>query len=69
MALGRHGAGHHTVEGLSAYDLANFSNVRDISWVGSLSKGYFGAIRDCFVTNARHLEVLNLEIIDWSKAD
>jgi hypothetical protein len=69
MALGRYGAGHHTMEGLNVYDLAKFSNIRDLSWIGPLSEGDFDAIRDCLVTNVRHMEVPNPETIDWSKAD
>jgi hypothetical protein len=67
MALSRYGAGHHVMEGLNAYDLTKSGNIRDFSWIGPLSKGDIDAIRDCFVTNVGHLEVLNLEIIDWSK--
>lgn len=57
------------MEGFIAYDLTKFNNIRDFSWIGPQSKEDFDAIRDCFVANARHLEALNLDIVDWSKAD
>jgi len=57
------------MEGMNAYDLTKFSNIRDFSWIGPMSKEDFDAVRDCFTANARHLEMLNLDIIDWSKAD
>jgi hypothetical protein len=57
------------MEGENPYDLTKFGNIRDFSWIGPQSKEDFDAIRDCFVANARHLEALNLDLIDWSKAD
>lgn len=42
--------------------------IRHFSWVGAQSFEDFRAIKQCFSTNARHLETLKLEIPDWETA-
>ncbi|KIW41284.1 uncharacterized protein PV06_06856 [Exophiala oligosperma] len=57
------------MEGENEYDLTKFVNIRSFSWTGPQSKEDFDAIKDCLAANAGHLEVLNLDLMDWSKAD
>jgi hypothetical protein len=57
------------MEGENAYDLTKFVSIRNFSWIGPQSKEDFDAIKDCLAANAGHLEVLNLDLIDWPKAD
>lgn len=69
IALITDGACDMTMEGENIYDLTKFVNIRSFSWTGPQSKEDFDAIKDCLAANAEHLEALNLNLMNWSKAD
>jgi hypothetical protein len=45
--------------------LTEFKLLRKFSWTGGLSKEYFNALRDMLKIQAKNLEVLHIDLIDW----
>ena len=58
----------HILHGANLYDLTRFSKIKAFSWVGCQFRDDFEALRDFFGMNAKNLEILDLNIVDWSRA-